>query len=88
MTVQNVDPGETFEVRNLFVADGSALPTATGVNPMLTIMGVSYMVAQQIKAKLVSTLIDHPDIERMSMSTLENQVWAPYRPTADCHSTL
>lgn len=48
-----VDPaGETFEVRNLFVADGSALPTATGVNPMLTIMGVSHMVAQQIKARL------------------------------------
>ena len=48
-----VDPmGETFEVRNLFVADGSALPTATGVNPMLTIMGVSQMVAQHIKATL------------------------------------
>ncbi len=48
-----LDPmGETFEVRNLFVADGSALPTATGVNPMLTIMGVSHMIAQHIKAKI------------------------------------
>ncbi len=48
-----IDPtGEAFEVRNLFVADGSVLPTAPGVNPMLTIMGVSYLIAQQIKARL------------------------------------
>lgn len=44
--------GETFELRNLFVADGSALPTASGVNPMLTIMAVAYIVAQHIKARL------------------------------------
>jgi choline dehydrogenase-like flavoprotein len=50
-----IDPaGETFEVRNLFVADGSALPTASGVNPMLTIMGVSYLIAQHVKARLGS----------------------------------
>lgn len=48
-----IDPtGESFEVRNLFVADGSALPTALGVNPMLTIMGVAHTLAQHIKAKL------------------------------------
>ncbi|MDW8298819.1 MAG: GMC family oxidoreductase N-terminal domain-containing protein [Anaerolineae bacterium] len=44
--------GETFEVRNLFVADGSALPTASGVNPMLTIMAVAHIVAQHIKTRL------------------------------------
>jgi choline dehydrogenase-like flavoprotein len=44
--------GETFEVRNLFVADGSALPTASGVNPMLTIMALAYIIAQQVKARL------------------------------------
>jgi choline dehydrogenase-like flavoprotein len=50
-----IDPaGETFEVRNLFVADASALPTASGVNPMLTIMGVSYLTAQHIKTRLGS----------------------------------
>jgi choline dehydrogenase-like flavoprotein len=43
--------GESFEVSNLFVADGSALPTATGTNPMLTIMGVSHVIAQHVKAK-------------------------------------
>ncbi len=48
-----IDPaGETFEVEYLFVADGSALPTAPGVNPMLTIMGVAYLTAQHIKARL------------------------------------
>lgn len=48
-----IDPsGETYEVRNLFVADGSALPTASGVNPMVTIMGTAHYLAQQIKARL------------------------------------
>jgi len=48
-----IDPaGETFEVCNLFVADGSALPTAVGRNPMLTIMAVSHQVAQHVKARL------------------------------------
>jgi choline dehydrogenase-like flavoprotein len=47
-----IDPsGETYEVKNLFVADGSALPTASGVNPMVTIMGTAHYLAQQIKAR-------------------------------------
>jgi choline dehydrogenase-like flavoprotein len=48
-----VDPtGETYEIRNLFVADGSVLPTASGVNPMVTIMGTAHYLAQQMKSKL------------------------------------
>ncbi|MBZ0288754.1 MAG: GMC family oxidoreductase, partial [Anaerolineae bacterium] len=48
-----VDPGgESYEVKNLFVADGSALPTASGVNPMVTIMGTAHYLAQHIKARL------------------------------------
>lgn len=48
-----VDPtGQTYEVKNLYVADGSALPNAPGVNPMLSIMGVSHYIAQQIKTRL------------------------------------
>lgn len=46
--------GESFEVRNLFVADGSALPTALGINPMLTIMGVAHHISQHIKARLTN----------------------------------
>lgn len=44
--------GESYEVENLFVADGSALPSAPGVNPMLSIMAVSHYIAQNIKAVL------------------------------------
>lgn len=44
--------GESYEVGRLFVADGSVLPTATGVNPMLTIMSVAYVIAGHIKATL------------------------------------
>ena len=48
-----VDPhGQTWELKRLFVVDGSALPTATGVNPLLTIMGVSHFLSQRIAAHL------------------------------------
>ena len=44
--------GESFEVKNLFVADGSALPTSTGVNPMITILATAHHVAQHVKSRL------------------------------------
>eukprot|EP00455_Lapot_gusevi_P003422 TRINITY_DN11399_c0_g6_i3.p1 TRINITY_DN11399_c0_g6~~TRINITY_DN11399_c0_g6_i3.p1 ORF type:complete len:124 (-),score=45.10 TRINITY_DN11399_c0_g6_i3:140-481(-) len=40
------DPhGESWEVKNLYVADASAFPTASGANPMMTIQALSYYVA-------------------------------------------
>ena len=42
--------GETVEVRGLFVADGSAFPACSGVNPMLTIMALAHFTAQGLKA--------------------------------------
>ncbi|MDX2161493.1 MAG: GMC family oxidoreductase N-terminal domain-containing protein [bacterium] len=42
--------GETWEVRHLYVTDGSAMPTASGVNPMVSIMGLAHYLAQRIKA--------------------------------------
>ena len=42
--------GETVEVQNLFVADGSAFPACSGVNPMLTIMALAHFTAQGMKA--------------------------------------
>ena len=45
------DPyGQVHGVRGLFVADASGFPTASGVNPMLTVMALAYRVAQRIKA--------------------------------------
>lgn len=47
------DPlGHVRGTRNLWVADGSALPEAPGVNPMLTIMGTARGVARNIAQEL------------------------------------
>ncbi|KAF9972985.1 hypothetical protein BGZ73_003835 [Actinomortierella ambigua] len=41
--------GETWEVKNLYVADASTFPTASGVNPMLTTFSIAHSIAQFIK---------------------------------------
>lgn len=40
--------GQVFGYRNLFVADGSIVPTAVGANPIATISALSEMVAEGI----------------------------------------
>jgi choline dehydrogenase-like flavoprotein len=40
--------GQRHGVRGLYVADGSLLPTAPGVNPQETIMAVATVVARRI----------------------------------------
>ena len=40
--------GETWDVRNLVVADGSAFPTASGVNPMVTIEAIAHLNARKL----------------------------------------
>jgi choline dehydrogenase-like flavoprotein len=40
--------GETWGVENLFVCDGSVLPTSIGVNSQLPIMSVAMMLAHGI----------------------------------------
>lgn len=48
-----VDPnGQTWEVENLFVADGSIVPTSLGVNPQLSIMAMATRVAWKIRDQL------------------------------------
>ncbi|HYK83981.1 MAG TPA: GMC family oxidoreductase N-terminal domain-containing protein [Ktedonobacteraceae bacterium] len=41
--------GQVHGVKGLFVCDGSLFPAASGVNPMLSIMGLSHMASQYIK---------------------------------------
>jgi choline dehydrogenase-like flavoprotein len=43
---------ETHEVKNLFVADASAFPSASGVNPMLTVYALADRAARKIAARL------------------------------------
>jgi len=38
--------GESWEVKNLFVADASTFPSASGANPMLSIQAIAYYIAQ------------------------------------------
>jgi choline dehydrogenase-like flavoprotein len=38
--------GETYEVRNLFVADASAFPSCSGVNPMLSIQALAHFIGR------------------------------------------
>ncbi len=45
------DPtGEVFGVKGLFIGDASGFPTASGVNPMLSIMALAYRVSERIIA--------------------------------------
>ncbi|MCU0655105.1 MAG: GMC family oxidoreductase N-terminal domain-containing protein [Polyangiaceae bacterium] len=44
--------GESWDLKRLFVVDGSTFPTCSGVNPMLTILGVSHFLSQRIAAQL------------------------------------
>jgi len=43
---------ESHEVPDLFVVDSSAFPTASGVNPMLTVYGIAHRAATQLATRL------------------------------------
>jgi len=44
--------GETWDVRDLYVFDGSAFPSAPGVNPQVSIQAVAHMGARALAARL------------------------------------
>jgi choline dehydrogenase-like flavoprotein len=48
-----VDPnGQTWEVENLTVADGSVIPTSLGVNPQLSIMAMATRIAWKLRDEM------------------------------------
>ncbi len=47
-TAATTPEGERYGVRGLYIADGSLLPTALGVNPQATIMALSTMISERI----------------------------------------
>ena len=51
-----VDPqGQSWDVEGLWVADASVFPTASGVNPMITVEAMALCIAQNTASSLLGS---------------------------------
>jgi len=57
--------GESWEVKNLYVADASLFPTSSGSNPMMTTLSLSHVVAQRLKRTLALKQIAVPAVAKL-----------------------
>lgn len=46
------ETGQTWEVPNLYVMDASVFPTSLGINPMVTVEAISFMLSKKLAIKL------------------------------------
>ena len=46
------EAGEAWECDGLFVADASTFPTSLGINPIITVEAVAYMIAEKVSTYL------------------------------------
>jgi choline dehydrogenase-like flavoprotein len=44
--------GETWECNDLYIMDASTFPTASGANPMMTVLSVSHMLTKKLVSRL------------------------------------
>ena len=65
MGVGYLDPHNTCQVKNLYVADASLFPTSSGSNPMMTTLSLSHVVAQRLKRTLALKQIAVPAVAKL-----------------------
>jgi choline dehydrogenase-like flavoprotein len=46
------EKGRVWGTQNLYIADGSVFPSASGVNPMITIMAIADWISRGVDAEL------------------------------------
>ena len=59
--------GQSWQVAGLYVADASLFPTALGINPMVTVEALAYVVANSVAERLTGTRVAAEVFTRRTM---------------------